>query len=85
MPEFVCNITSVTKNTFTTFFDLDKAFEYIIEQLMTEGDIEKSHASALMGNVKKVYIDKGNPGNFNVWEIESDDGIIVRMYINEIL
>jgi hypothetical protein len=85
MPEFVCNIISAKKNIFTTFFDLEKAFEYIIEQLIVEGEMEKSQATALMGDVKKIYIDKGNPGNFNVWEIESDDGTIVRMYINEIL
>jgi hypothetical protein len=85
MPEFVCNISSATKNLFTTFFDLDRAFDYIIEQLMAEGDMAKDHATSLMGDVKKIYIDKGNPGNFNVWEVESDDGTLVRMFINEIL
>jgi hypothetical protein len=85
MPEFVCNISSPTKNLFTTFFDLDKAFDYIIEQLILEGDMEKGHATSLMTDVKKIYIDKGNPGNFNVWEVESQDGTLVRMFINEIL
>jgi hypothetical protein len=85
MPEYVCNINSKNKNLFTTFFELGKAFDYIIEQLITEGGIEKSQAAQLMDDVKKIYIDKGKPGNFNVWEVEDDDGEIVRMYINEIL
>ena len=85
MPEVVCNISSTTKNLFTTFFDLDKAFDYIIEQLIVEGDMEEIDATSLMDTVKKVYIDKCYPGNFNVWEVESDDGSIVRMYINEII
>jgi len=84
MPEFVCNIISKSKNQFTTFFELSKAFDYIIEELMAEGGVEKNQAKALMDDVKKVYTDKGQPGNFNVWEVEDDDGEIVRMYINEI-
>ena len=85
MPEFVCNINSKNKNLFATFFELSKAFDYIIEQLMAEGGIEKNQATALMEDVKKLYIEKGNPGNFSVWEVEDDDGEIVRMYINEIV
>ena len=85
MPEYVCNINSTTKNLFSSFFDLDKAFDYIIDQLIIEGGIEKNNASSLMNNVMKVYIDKGKPCNFTVWEVEDDDGSIVKMYINEIL
>ena len=79
---FSCYLTSANTDTRKEFNDIDSAFDHIIKELMMEGDMTKLDATELIGTVRKIYVEAGYPVNFNVWEVENDNGELVRMFIN---
>ena len=75
---------SQTRDVVKTFPDIDSAFVHISDVLMKEGDVTKDEIGGIIDPVKDIYIKNGHPGNFNVWEIENDNGELLRMFINEV-
>jgi len=83
MPTFVCNVLSPSKDVSVSFSDLDSAFKNVVEELMKEAGMDEKTAVELIDRVKIVYVNANYPGNFNLWEVDNDEGELVRMYINK--
>lgn len=86
MPGFQCFITrNGEKGSSVLFADLETAFVHIRDELIKEGEISLDQVLPIVENVKNVYLESEKPGNFNVWEVENDNGDMVRMFINEVM
>ena len=86
MPGFQCFITRNGEKDSSIFFpDLETAFTHIRDELIKEGEISLDQVIPIIDNVKNTYLENEKPGNFNVWEVENDDGNIIRMFINEVI
>jgi hypothetical protein len=81
--DYICTIVSETKKTIVSFSNLDEAFRYIIEEFMKEGGFTPAEAGDIMNDVKKIYIESGKPADFGLWEVDNDNGELVKMLINK--
>jgi len=81
--DYICTLVSETKKNIASFPNLDEAFKYITEEFMKEGGFTPAEADDIMNDVKKIYIESGKPADFGLWEVDNDNGELVKMLINQ--